>query len=242
MSLAEHRSRSVAEIVDATFNFYRGHAAALVTVLTLVLGPAAILKVWAPLEWQRAFDIIGNLLLPVGQGAVAAMVAASVERNERLDVGAALQGVAGRIGSLIAIQVASGLMMFIGLVLLVVPGVIALIVTAVGIPVVVIEDLGYSQALDRSRALVRGRWKPVLGTLLLSWGLALLLLIGGGFVMGFLNLAERVVSLLIDLLFVTILPVPAIAMTLLYYDLRVRREGADLDALAASLPAAASAT
>jgi hypothetical protein len=237
MSLAQHRSRSVAEIVDSTFTFYRANLAALVTLFILVLGPGAILKSVAPPEWQAALDVVGNLLIPLGQGAVAAMVAASVELDTRLSLGAALRAVAGRTGSLIGVQITSGLMMIIGLILLVVPGVIALIVTAVGIPVVVIEDLGYSKALERSRALVRGRWKPVLGTLLLSWGIAFLLLMGAAFILGLLNLSERVAGLLIDLLIAAILPVPAIAMTLLYYDLRVRTEGADLDAMAAALPA-----
>jgi len=237
MSLAEHRSRSVVEIVDATFNFYRGNAAALVTLLILVLGPAAILKVLAPVELQFALEAATNLLIPLGQGAVAAMVAAAIERNERLGVGAALRAAGDRTGSLIGVQITSGIMMVIGFILLVVPGVIAVIWTAVGIPVVMIEGLGYSKALERSRALVRGQWKPVLGTLLLSWGLAILLMLGGSVVLGFFGLAEGAVGLVTDLFLAAVLPVPAIAVTLLYYDLRVRREGADLDVMLAALPA-----
>jgi hypothetical protein len=239
MSLATYRPRTVAEIVDATFGFYRANLATLVTVAVVVLGPIAILKGVAPAAWGRILDVAGNLLVPVAEGAITLVVAAAVERSERLDVGAALRGLSDRVGSLIAVQIASGLMMLIGLILLVVPGVIAIIWTAVAIPVVIVEQVGYSRAIDRSRALVRHRWMPVLGTLLLAWGLAFVIMIGGGAVGGLLGLNDRVADLVFDLLFAAVIPIPAIALTLLYFDLRVRAEGADLEALASELHAVA---
>ncbi len=126
--------------------------------------------------------------------------------------------------------------MVVGIVLLVVPGVIALAWTAVCIPVVMIEQLGYSKAISRSRALARGRLKYVLGTLLLSWGLALLLMIGVGALAGLLGSDVRIISFLSETLFAVVIPVPAIAMTFLYYNLRVQTEGADLDAMISELP------
>jgi hypothetical protein len=142
---------------------------------------------------------------------------------------------------LIAVQIASGLMVFIGLVLLLVPGLIALAWTAVCVPVVMLERLGYSQAIDRSRALGRGQWRHVLGTLLLSWGLALLIMMGAGFIVGLLGAGTRIGDVLVELLFAVVLPIPTIAMTFLYYDLRVRTESADLDAMISALPTPASA-
>ncbi|HET7187779.1 MAG TPA: hypothetical protein VFI52_06480 [Gemmatimonadaceae bacterium] len=233
MSLASYRARTVGEIVDATFNLYRAKFATVVTVAMLVVAPPAIIKAAAPVEWQWIIELAGNLLSPVALGAIAAIVAAFVERDESLDVGDALRSTSGLIGSLIAVQVASGLMVLVGLVLLVVPGLIALAWTAVAVPVVMIERLGYSRAIDRSRTLARGRWGHVVGTMLLSWGLALLFMIGGGVIAGIVG---RTGEILVELLFAVALPVPAIAMSLLYYDLRVRTESADLDAMISALP------
>jgi hypothetical protein len=100
-----------------------------------------------------------------------------------------------------------------------------------------VEQLGYSKAIERSRELARGRWRHVLGTLFLSWGVALLLILGAGVVVGLLGLDDPIAGLVVELLFAVVLPVPAIAMTFLYYDLRVRNEGADLDVMMSALPA-----
>jgi hypothetical protein len=237
MSLATHRSRGIGELVDATFNLYRAHFLTVVTVALLVVAPPAIAKVLAPAAFERLLDFVGNLLIPIGQGAIASIVAASVEREQALSSGDALRSTGGRTGSLIGVQIVSGLMVFFGFVLLVVPGLIALAWTAVGVPVVMIEEVGYAGAIKRSRALARGKWKHVFGTLLLSWGLAILLLLGAGVIMGMAGVGDRVTGFLGELLFAVVLPVPAIAMTLLYYDLRVRTESADLDAMISALPA-----
>lgn len=236
MSLAKHRPRNVGEIVDATFTFYRANFVTIVTVTMIVAVPPAIVKLAVPADFVRLVDFIGNLLIPIAQGAIALIVAATVERGETLDVGQAYRGTKGRKRSLIAVQIASGLLVGIGFILLIVPGLIALAWTAVCVPVVVIEQVGYSKAIDRSRALAAGRWMPVLGTLLLTWGLVLLLMIGTGFVIGTLNSGGPVVDLAVDLLAAFVLPIPAIAMALLYYDLRVRTESADLDAMISALP------
>jgi hypothetical protein len=236
MSLASYRPRSIGEIVDATFILYREHFPTIITVAMLVVAPPAIVKVVVPVEFERILEIIGNLLIPIGQGAIASIVAAAIERGETLSGGDALRSTRGRTGSLIAAQIASGLMVFIGLILLVVPALIALVWTAVCVPVVMVEQLGYSKAIDRSRALARGKWRHVFGTLLLSWGLAVLLMLGAGVIMGVLGTGDRVAGFLSDILFAVVFPVPAIAMTFLYYDLRVRTESADLDAMISALP------
>jgi hypothetical protein len=237
MSLATHRPRGIAEIVDATFVLYRAHAAAIATVAVVVTAPPAIIKTVAPAAFAGIIALVGGLLLPIGQGAITAIIAAAVERNEALDVGEAFRRTAGRRGSLIAVQITAGLMVFIGCIFLLVPGFIALAWTAVTVPVVMIEQLGYSNAIDRSRVLARRRWRHIFGTLLLSWGIVLLLMIGASVIVGLFGATTGIGDFLLDILFAFALPVPAIAVTLLYYDLRVRSESADLDAMISALPA-----
>jgi hypothetical protein len=237
MTLATHRPRGVGEILDATFTFYRANFSPIVIAAMIVVAPSALIQAMVPREFGGIVSILGNLILPIGLGAITAIVAAAVERSEVLSVGDAFRSATSRAGSLIAAQIASGIMVFIGFVLLIVPGVIAIAWTALCIPVVMIEQLGYSKAIDRSRALVRGKWMYVLGTLLLSWALTLVLMIGAGAISGLLGSGDRMMNLVLQMLFGVVVPVPAIAMTLLYYDLRVRNEGADIDAMLSELPA-----
>jgi hypothetical protein len=49
-------------------------------------------------------------------------------------------------------------------------------------------------------------------------------------------LNERIATLLVGLIVAAIIPLVGVAMTLLYYDLRVRSDGADVAALADALP------
>ena len=240
MSLATHRARTIGEIVDATFRLYQAHFATVITVAVIVVAPTALLKMVVPFEFAQVLEIIGNLVIPIAQGAITAVVVAAVERSETLSSGDALRGIGDQAGSLLAVQLASGLMVFIGLVLLLVPGVIAIAWTAVCVPVVVIERVGYTKAIDRSRALGRGQKGQVFGTLLLSWGIVLGASVGEGLVIGMLGAAgNRIADVLAELLFAVMLPIPTIAVTLLYYDLRVRTESADLDAMISALPAVA---
>jgi hypothetical protein len=236
MSLANHRPRGVGEILDASFTFYRANFATCLTIAMIVIAPAAVIKAFVPPALLQLVGFIGNLFVFIAQGAIAAMVAASIERGETLDVGTAFRATAGRRGSLIGAQIESGLMVVIGFILLVIPGFIALAWTAVSVPVVVVEGLGYSKAVSRSGALSRGRWGHVLGTLLLSWAIAIVLLVGMSAVAGITGIGTGVVTFVSEILFAFVIPVPSIAMTFLYYDLRVRTESADLDAMVAELP------
>ncbi|MEO7457787.1 MAG: hypothetical protein ABIY52_16110 [Gemmatimonadaceae bacterium] len=236
MSLANHAPRGVGELLDATFTLYRSNFATILTVAMLVIVPPTVIKAIVPAEFERIVEVCGNLLVPMGQGAITVIVAAAVERSERIGVGEAFQGIAGLGKSLLAVQIVSGLMVFIGIILLVVPGVIALAWTAVGVPVVVVEQLGYSKAIERSRALARSHRGHVLGTLILAWLIALLIVVGLSIVFGMMGLAEGIVDFASEVMFAIVFPVPVIAMAFLYYDLRIRTESADIDAMISALP------
>lgn len=239
MTLANYRPRRVSEILDASIVFYRTNFLTILTIGMAVVVPPAILKFLIPNELDRLIDFLGNLLIFVGQGAIAAVVAASLERNQELSPVEAFGATAGKRGSLIAVQILSGLMLLVGLLLLLIPGVIAVVWTAVGVPVVMIDGLGYSKAVSRSRELARGNFGRVLGTLVLTWGLTILMVMGAGAVLGMFGSEKSALDLLIEVLFGVFFPVPAIAMTFLYYDLRVRNEGADMEAMLSDLPAPA---
>ncbi len=138
-------------------------------------------------------------------------------------------------GRLVRLSIGYGLMIVIGTILLVIPGIYWAITYSLGTAAMTIERLGFSDSLDRSRDLVEGnRWRVVLVSLLgfvltSSIGYALKLAIGhyqgqataAGLVLSLEFLKNVVVSALG-------MPIALIGFTLIYYDARIRKEAFDI--------------
>lgn len=153
-----------------------------------------------------------------------------------------------RFRSLIWIVILGALAWMGGGILCLIPGVYLYVSFAVTIPVLLIEDVRGPRALGRSRALVQGRWWPTFATLLVVWLITTTLtLVVTGFVGGstflFANststTATRVATgLLTAGVTVLVTPISAAVATLIYFDLRVRKEGFDVALLIQRLDAA----
>ena len=89
-----------------------------------------------------------------------------------------LQAVTPVLWTLIAVALAVGCLIAIGIVLLVVPGLIALTVWSVAAPVVVLERPPGLKAMRRSRELVAGNGWPVFGVIFVL-GVAVAIVAGG---------------------------------------------------------------
>ncbi len=118
-------------------------------------------------------------------------------------------------------------------------GIINLLRNMLGMQAGAEENLGVNLAMRRSKALVAGRKGRIFLVLLLAYALQV---VAGGFQLPFVWLAttsrgaEHIVMAAAELIisFVTtalVSPVASIALTLLYVDERVRREGYDIDLL-----------
>lgn len=129
------------------------------------------------------------------------------------------------------------------------PGVWLYVAWAFALPVLLVEGLRGPKALGRSFALVRGRWWRTFGVLVLGFVLALVVstVIQGVFLLGLFAGSENDLFVLIlsavagtvGLAITT--PFQAALLAVVYFDLRVRKEGFDLELLAerigASVPA-----
>jgi len=240
--LAQTRPRSVTEIIDASFHFYRARFGDLMVVSALLLVPPVLLSNLAPRRLGLPMLAVGGLMYLAGQGAIAILVAASVEQNQLLSAGVALRRIGRRWGNVVLVAIVSALLTTLGFLALVIPGFIALAWTATAVPSAAIEELSIWDALERSRALARGRVGHVLGTLSLVWLILAVLFFGLMFVittvimMGSTLSVLFVFALLMRLLQVPVFPLVGVVSTLLYYDLRVRSEGADVAAMIEALP------
>jgi hypothetical protein len=108
-------------------------------------------------------------------------------------------------------------------------------------PIVVLEDLDSSfDAFGRSWDLTRGSKRKIFGTIVVTWLLSQMLpqMVVGG-ISGAFSAAspetQPIFVVLASLLGIVLAPILPCALTLLYYDLRVRREAFDLQVLSDQL-------
>lgn len=130
-----------------------------------------------------------------------------------------------------------------GLILLIIPGIWLYASWSVATPSLLIEHANPFRALGRSRRLVRGRWWPTAGVLLVAFVMVAVL---GGVIEGLLTalaltshpsivFASVIVALASAAATIVLNPFTAAVITVLYYDLRVRHEGLDVHLLAEQL-------
>jgi hypothetical protein len=136
-----------------------------------------------------------------------------------------------RFGAVFVTSLLVGLAMVLGLLLLIVPGLIVMVVFYLAIPVCVVERLGPSQSLSRSSQLTSGyRWQ--------IFGAAFLLFIAGLVVDMLIAAALEHPATLVAFEVVTFLwtalagAYQAVLVTIIYHDLRVAKEGIDIEQLA----------
>jgi len=154
-----------------------------------------------------------------------------------------------KLHSVLWVSILSGLFTVLGFIALIVPGIWLYGCYAVALPALLTEDTRGTKALRRSFRLVRHRWWPTFGLLILTAILAGLVgqaigLLFTGLI--FTPLGDSVfVSVVLNALSSTIasvLTTPAVAAitSVLYFDLRVRKEGFDLQLLAQRIGATAT--
>ncbi|HEX7303611.1 hypothetical protein [Lentzea sp.] len=150
-----------------------------------------------------------------------------------------------RLLPLLGATLLSGLVISVGLVFCVIPGIYLYVIFALVTPALVLERCGVGKAFGRSNALVKGAWWRTFGVLLLaavvsaviSWIVSLPFGLLGAAATGFsadpaaaLSIGSLVLSTIGAIIASTItLPFSAAVTVLLYVDRRMRAEGMDIE-------------
>lgn len=140
-----------------------------------------------------------------------------------------------RLPHLLAVNLAAGLLIFIGTFLLVIPGVYLVLRYLFVAPITFAEWLGPSDAMRRSGELARGHYLRNLAACLLcviAIGIPIALICAVGvFAGGGLGKATGIgawgVVIAMVVLIVAVTPLPEIPMVLLYFDMRARKDAVD---------------
>ena len=180
--------------------------------------------------------------VPVATG-IAAWLVSQAFTGETVSLGDAVGRGLRRAPGLIGVSIIAGVSVVLGLIGLIVGGFVVAAWMYTAIPVYALEDVHASEAIDRSLALSRGNVMHVLGVLLGAAVAYLILEIISGLVLNWLWLTVthhvyvpvRVLTLVAMITNLAILPLPHVFPAIVYYDLRVRREGMDIEAMAQAL-------
>lgn len=275
MSATALRPLQVGEILDAGIKVYLRNWRTLMGLTAVVVVPFQTLSAVILLSTvsngyevpHSSFGSIGsrssahatslgaNAVLDITGLLVSALTAAACVKavsDAYLDhptgVGISLRFAARRLLSVLWLEILTFVLLAIAFVLLVIPGIWLYAAWSVAIPVLLIEGTGAYRALGRSFHLVKGRWWPTAGVLIVAE--LMVALLGGaisGLLVGvFLSGGSVVVTVVLVSLAAAVSavltrPFTASIRTVLYFDLRVRREGYDVQLLAEQLGIAPSA-
>jgi hypothetical protein len=174
------------------------------------------------------------LTLVLGMLSQAVMLHAAFQamRHRPVSLGDSLRVGLARVIPILLLAIVMGLLMGLGFLLLIVPGLILLTMWWVATPACVVERTGPWTSLKRSAALTKGhRWK--------IFGLIILLFIINLIVSQIIEVVvllagSDILSILGRLLWAALYGAyNAIAVVIAYHDLRVAKEGIDIEQIAA---------
>lgn len=248
------RPLSLGEILDRTFTLYRRYfllfvgISAIPQMLVLAFRLAEIMyrpvypsyaTVFTTGIWLFLVElIVGTIAYLLSQGG-AVLAVSELYLGRPTTIGQSLKRVWDDIGSMFGVVFLNGLVIAVGLVLLLIPGIYLACRLLVCVPAALIEKRGARESLERSFDLTRdsaGRsFVILLLSVVLSWAGQMLLSAPFGFLMamsrddfGMLRMWTALSQVGATIASVLISPILLIATSVYYYDLRVRKEAFDL--------------
>jgi hypothetical protein len=178
-----------------------------------------------------------SLVYPLGAGALVVNIS-GLYLGEELSAAESFRRVFRRLGHLLLSQSLATLVTFVGFVCFFVPGVLCLLWFALVPAIALLEDQTAAGTLRRSRSLMAGNLgrAVLLGATL--WLIAYLAGRASGALIGAVPWPVPFVGDFLDSLVTgLVLPLQMGAVVLFYYDLRIRKEGFDLQFLASHMDA-----
>ena len=243
MSDTTLRTRSISEIVDAAFALYRRNAMQYIVITALATAPQLILTLLIPgaTTPKAPGDLVRLLPIYVLAIITYSLVAGVVMRmgsdvylGEEPDIGRTVKKVLPRVPALIIGTFLTAMVAGVSLLLFILPVFYVIARFFAVQPAIVIENKGPLAAMSRSGVLSAGRKWPILGTLALVWGIFMILSIGITVLAGLLG--STLLLLAVSSVFsILVSPILHLVGVVLYYDMRIRAEGFDVEHMSRGL-------
>ena len=269
MDAAQLRPLAVGEILDLAIRIYRERFADLLRAVAVVVAPVAVFRalvqvsiapdddsvftgpvdatgqptvdggeLWSLLAGLLVVGLVSLVAAQLATGASFKLVSGAY-LDEAPDWRQSLGFATARLGSLVWLTIVFGFLAGLGFLACIVPGIYLYVAWAAAVPVLLLEDVRGRRALARSRSLVKGRWWPTAGVLVVAFILsAIVQAVFSGLLLAVVSAGDNDVVAAVAQAVAdtagTVLTTPftAAVTTVVYFDLRVRKEGFDLELLA----------
>jgi len=188
------RELSFGEIFSKTFQVYRRYFAkyfvlfaivgVIIQIVTTLAKQAFVRPAPPPLNptpqqfssylsslFEALFLVLAVIFLvnvifsTIAEGGAIKMASDEITKGQG-NTGASVRFAVSRLLSIWALSIIVGIIIFLGLIALIVPGIILAIMYSLALPVLLIENKGITESMGRSRQLVSHRWGKTLGTFL----------------------------------------------------------------------------
>jgi hypothetical protein len=256
------RPRGTSELIDALFALLREHYLAFLTIVAIGFAPvilatavtaavggmqisaasfsAASLGMAAYNAGWTTVAVLTIVGLPCFMLVHAALIFAGSDAylHDVVDVPDVLRRAAGAMPATLGAYLVATFLVCLGYVFLFVPGIYAYGALFALPPVILLESRGIGEGVSRSFALTKGRKRAILGTLFLTVLVVSIMQSMTGAIVGLAGpwagfAAQMAVA-------VACYPVSTVMVVLLYYDVRIRAEGFDLEWEVAAMSAPAA--
>jgi hypothetical protein len=157
-------------VLTEAWEMYKAHARHLLAIAFVIYLFAGLIAAVLGLAGKvgDALGLIASMFAAfLLQAALTKAIQDEREGRASITVGGTVSAVMPFIGPVAIASILAGIAIWIGLLLLIVPGLVLMTIWAVIIPVIVIERSGALDSFGRSQQLVRGHGWHVFGTLVL---------------------------------------------------------------------------
>jgi hypothetical protein len=271
MAKVDLRPMTLGEVLDRTFTLYKGnfwlfagivaipdllvvifsvfYASSLVSELPAANRPptpaAMASLLGASLAGLALFALVYFCVFAVAQAATVIAVS-DLYLGRSASLRRSYARIGDRIPTVLLVMVLVFLMIGVGAVFFIVPGIILACRTAVSVPAATLEETGVGESIGRSLRLTKGYAAEIFAVYVLTLFLAvvcsfvfhlpIMLAMGSPFKPHVVPLWLRVGDALASWVSgVIVAPIGTIAFSLIYYNLRIRKEGFDLEQQITSL-------
>ena len=232
---------SVGEVISKTFELYRRNfvkylivylvVEAIIGVVTAIAYHTFVLPTLPPnstrqqvLDWLPGFlgtlfslvAVIGVVDLvfgPIAAGGTIKMASEEIE-GRPVELGASVRFAASKLVWMWALGLIVGIVVGLGFIALVIPGIILAIMFCLTLPALLLENVGVIGSLGRSRELVSHRWLKTFAVFLIWVVIIAIISIIVGLIASPFGWASNIVSSLLSAFYLPLIP---IALTLFYY-------------------------
>ena len=180
--------------------------------------------------------VVNIIFSTIAQASAITLASEQIAKGQA-SLGASIRFAASKLLSIWAVSIIVGIIVFLGILALIVPGIILAIMYSLALPVLLIEKKGVFESMSRSRQLVSHRWAKTFGTFLVLGIIVIIASLIFGAITSPFGIAGTIVNGILTALYQPLFP---ILLAVYYYSNLARTAQAQAQARPAQMPMAPS--